>query len=574
MNTALTIADLLGGPLDPARVVARCGKAAITLAQFRADVAANAAALGEGTCRRGLLITADTYWAAVGVCALFQIGAEVVLPQNVTVGACDAIRAYWDVLVCDRLPAGHAGGFVLRSAVTDSAAKLRAVDPAQCRLALFTSGSTGAPKRVDKTLAVMERESAAVEAILGATVPAQAFVTGSVTHQHLFGLAYKLFWPLCTGRTIDGRVHDLWESMLVTGIADAAVITSPPHLTRLGSLDALAPAKRPACLLSAGAELPEAACHAAGKTFSAPICEIYGSTETGTIGWRWRQGQDEAWQPMPGVAIRTDSDGILAVDSPFLPDAGWHATSDRAEIDGSGGFRLKGRIDRIAKIEGKRVSLSAVEAALAASPDVAAVKVIALPDDTHPGGIVLGAVVVPGKAGAAALIKLGSFRFGRQLRQFLGASQEAAAMPKRWRFVDALPADRMGKVRQEDLAALFAQESQPREPALRAVRRDGNEVELDLYNPADLIQLDGHFPHLPIVPGVAQIDWAVKFAARYLDLPIEAATDYQVKFHRLTLPQTEVTLKLAHDPERRRLSFSYRRGADMLTSGTIRLATP
>ena len=50
--------------------------------------------------------------------------------------------------------------------------------------------------------------------------------------------------------------------------------------------------------------------------------------------------------------------------------------------------------------------------------------------------------------------------------------------------------------------------------------------------------------------------------------------NYQVKFHRLTLPGMMVKLTLTHDEERQRLSFSYRRGDDVLTSGIIRLAAP
>jgi 3-hydroxymyristoyl/3-hydroxydecanoyl-(acyl carrier protein) dehydratase len=76
---------------------------------------------------------------------------------------------------------------------------------------------------------------------------------------------------------------------------------------------------------------------------------------------------------------------------------------------------------------------------------------------------------------------------------------------------------------------------------------------------------------MPIVPGVAQIDWAVKLAARHLNLPIEVATHYQVKFHRLTLPGTLVTLKLAHDAIRQRLNFSYHRDEVVLTSGAIKV---
>ncbi|NJO37144.1 MAG: thioester dehydrase [Rhizobiales bacterium] len=107
------------------------------------------------------------------------------------------------------------------------------------------------------------------------------------------------------------------------------------------------------------------------------------------------------------------------------------------------------------------------------------------------------------------------------------------------------------------------------------MRRGERWVELDLFNRPDLLQLDGHFPAMAIVPGVAQLDWAVKMAARFLDLPLPAATNFQVKFHRLTLPRTTVTLRLEHDVERRRLQFEYRKpDRQVLTSGSVRLEAP
>jgi 3-hydroxymyristoyl/3-hydroxydecanoyl-(acyl carrier protein) dehydratase len=151
-------------------------------------------------------------------------------------------------------------------------------------------------------------------------------------------------------------------------------------------------------------------------------------------------------------------------------------------------------------------------------------------------------------------------------------------MPRRWRFVAALPSGALGKIRAEDIVALFegaqaaAPTERPREPDVLAVRQGVDHIEIELFNRPDLQQLDGHFPRLAIVPGVAQIDWAVKFAARLLGLNMEAATSFQVKFHRLTVPDTMVILRLEHDRARHRLLFAYRKPDEqVLTSGSIRV---
>jgi len=239
-----------------------------------------------------------------------------------------------------------------------------------------------------------------------------------------------------------------------------------------------------------------------------------------------------------------------------------------------GTFHLLDRVDRIAKIEGKRVSLPEVERRLLDLPSVAAAAVVVLPGDKP----CLAAAIVPTHQGTKTLAEQGAFRFGRSLRMSLTDRLEPAGMPRRWRFVAALPTASLGKVRAEDVIALFdarkatISATRPQEPDLRARRQGADWIELDLFNRPDLLQLDGHFPTLAIVPGVAQIDWAVKMATRFLGLPLVAATSFQVKFHRLTLPETSVTLRLELDRERRRLLFAYRKADNqILTSGSIRL---
>jgi acyl-coenzyme A synthetase/AMP-(fatty) acid ligase len=124
---------------------------------------------------------------------------------------------------------------------------------------------------------------------------------------------------------------------------------------------------------------------------------------------------------------------------------------DRIAAAEGGGFFLRGRADRIAKIEGKRVALDEVEQELAALPQVDAARVLVL-DAPHS---VLAAVVVPSPPGATDLAAAGAFRWGRALRRALADRLEPAAIPRRWRFVAALPRTALGKHRTADLAALF-----------------------------------------------------------------------------------------------------------------------
>lgn len=520
----------------------------INFARFRADVATNAARL-KG-CRRGLLVTSDGYWGAVGLLALLHAGAEVVMPPNGQPGTLAAIAGKGDTLLSDDR---------LRPGGEDMA--LGALDPTT-PLIFFTSGSTGGPKRVVRTLGMLEAEAMATEGVLGPLTAPTARVHATVTHQHVYGLNFRLLWPLLTGRPFAGAMHQLWETALAALDAGSVLVTSPAHLTRLAGITPLPPARRPALVLSAGAPLPEQAARDAEALFGTPVTEIFGSTETGAIAHRRRDSADPAWRPLPGTVIGRAPDGRLLVHAAHV-EAGEHTGSDLVTMKEDGTFRFLGRGDRIAKVEGKRVSLPEVEACLRRSPLVADAAVLMLDQ--------LCAAVAPSVEGTARLAELGAFRFGRLLRRELSATQEPAGQPRRWRFVDRLPDGMLGKRRHVDIAALFEETAVPRPsaPETRAVRPLPDGVELDLFMSPDLVQLEGHFPGMPIVPGVAQIDWAVKLSDQHLGLGIGAARVFQVKFRRVSVPGTLVTLALRHNPARRRLSFEYRCGDDLLSTGSI-----
>ncbi|WP_146210756.1 AMP-binding protein [Azospirillum sp. TSO35-2] len=550
--------------------LASSGGVVIDHARFRSDVTANALRLRRAGCRRGLLVTADAYWGAVGLFALWLAGAEAVLPHNVQPGTLEDLRGGWDLLVTDGAALAEP---CLRLESGDGGLAPAALDPAS-PLVVFTSGSTGAPKRVAKTLRHLEREVATVDAALGAAVPAAAWVLATVSHQHAYGLAFRLGWPLASGRPFAGEAHELWETALAALSAEAALITSPAHLNRLEGLAPLPADRRPSLVLSAGAPLPEAAVRMAAAVLGTAPTEIFGSSETGAVALRQRGGDGGAppWRPLPGNRVERTDSGLMRVRSPYAPN-GVFDGADRVEVTADGGFHLLGRADGVVKIEGKRVSLAEVEQQLSRLPWVADAALVVVDGEGEGGGPRLGAAVVPSPAGAARLAGLGPFRFGRLLRRELAATQEPAGLPRLWRFVDRVPTAPLGKRGGATLAALFIEETpvKPTEPAAQALRPVDGGVELDLVIAPDLAALEGHFPDFPIVPGVALLDWAVRNADRHLGLSIGAARNFQVKFRRVITPGRLVTLLLRHEPARRRLNFEYRDGGGILTSGTIKV---
>jgi len=138
------------------------------------------------------------------------------------------------------------------------------------------------------------------------------------------------------------------------------------------------------------------------------------------------------------------------LDSVYLPERNWRM-DDAATLLGDGRFVLRGRLDRVVKIEGKRLSLPELEQRLQSHAWVAAAAAVPLPAPLR-----LGVVVVPTRDGAAALEKQGARAIGEALRKHVAPHFDATLLPKRFRFVKELPVSERGKVVPQALAQLFA----------------------------------------------------------------------------------------------------------------------
>lgn len=420
--------------------------------RFRRDVSALSARAAAAGCRRGLVVADDAYWATVGFFALAHAGAETLLPSNMLPSTLAALEGHYDHVVAAHDVDGVAGPRLDLSPGEGSISPLPPLDAGQARIVLFTSGSTGTPKRIVKTVRQLEIEALTVERVLGQQVPGGAAVHGTVPHQHLYGVTFRLCWPLATRRPFHGIAQQFWEPLLAGMKPADVLVTSPSHLSRLDAMTALPPERRPSAILSGGAPLSAEAARAARTVLGCDVREFFGSTEAGVIASRLRRADTEpSWHAMPGVDVTCLDDNRLHVRSPYLVDPSGEETEDLIEFDGGGGFHLKGRADRVAKIEGIRVSLPEFEACLKTLAGVRDGSLIVLGTET----LYLGGVVVLDASGADELAAGGAFRLGRRLRRDLSRILPQPALPRRWRFVPQIPVGPLGKVRTADLAALF-----------------------------------------------------------------------------------------------------------------------
>ena len=433
------------------RVALREDGTVLSWGEFWSRVSAVVHALAAQPGRRIALDAPDAADFLTGFLGVLHAGKQVVIPANFQrasmaqcANTCDGVL---DTAAIHRLPG--VDGWTPRTPLSPDAA-----------IELTTSGSSGAPKPIAKRLLQLDAEVLAHQTQWGALLGADP-VFATVPHFHIYGLLFRLLGPLSTGRPFDTAVaatpHALLNRLRAHG--RGTVISSPAHLSRLGDLlDPAELAPYTAAIFSSGAPLAADTAATLGAALGEAPIEVYGSTETGGIAWRRQWPQAESpWQPLPGVGVAVDAAQALHVRSPFADEDSPMATGDLAEMLADGRFHLRGRADRIIKLEGKRVSLPAMEKQLTAHPWVAACAVIALTGQREQ----LGAIAELTPEGQRQLDALGRRATIDALRAHLLEHFERVSLPRRWRFPAGLPYNERGKLPLDALQCLFDEAASP-----------------------------------------------------------------------------------------------------------------
>ena len=436
------------------------------------------------------------------------------------------------------------------------------LDLDRCQLSLCTSGSSGEPKRIDKSLRQMANEVEALEQLWGSGL-GDACLIASVAAQHIYGLLFRVLWPLCAGRCFIRQQLAFPEDMQRASRQHAsfAWVASPALLKRMtDNLDwpALSTVRR---VFSSGGALPADAAQALHQRLGQWPTEILGSSETGGIAWR--QGPN-LWQPFSDVQLSQSEDGALRIASAYLPAGHVEQTADAARIEADGRFELLGRLDRIVKLEEKRISLPMLELALVKHDWVVEARLGVVNEQRAS----LGALLVLSDSGLFALREHGRRALTQHLRQHLSQHCEALALPRRWRLLRQLPLNSQGKLPQAQVDALLLAPRPKLPEVLSQTEVDGQWI-LTLGIPPDLAFFSGHFPKTPVLPGVVQVDWALNLGQQLLALPPRFAGMEVLKFQQLVRPGDQLELTLRFDPERSKLHFAYRNANAACSSGRI-----
>jgi len=557
MREPLTLSSLGVTASHPDRVFALSAESHLTWAQWQTKVQDWAWTLSQLDADRVGLYFDDAVALAAALWGAWHAGKTPCL-------LADALPASLQRLAAQNL--ALAGDFpdAIRAEPNQGATQRAPLCADNAQVELFTSGSTGEPVAIRKSLRQLEAEVQALETQFGAEI-GPVRVLGTVSAQHIYGLLFRVLWPAAARRPIVAqRLHYPEQITAAFQSAPGVLVTTPAHLKRLPpKLDYAATLPHLQAVFCSGGPLSAAEADHSARLLGQYPCEVYGSTETGGVAWR-RQSHGAAWRALPGVEWRI-ADQQLEVRSAHLQRPDWFRTTDRAAHDGDS-FVLCGRADRIVKVEERRVSLNAIERAVLDTELLCDVRVLGLPGRR----LLLAVVGVPTAQGQRCLDEHGKSALIARLRNELTRTIDATALPRRWRFVTALPIDTHGKTPEHLLLALF----RPLRPEPDWQHRDEQQALLHLSIHPDLRVFSGHFPQQPVLPGVAMLDWAIHFGRQAFVISGCFAGMDAVKFQHVVLPGAHLQLSLSWSAERGMLSFQYRQGEISHASGRIRFHSP
>lgn len=311
---------------------------------------------------------------------------------------------------------------------------------------LFTSGSSGTPKCIEKTVGLMDREAEVTTRLFGA-VTEGVVVQSTVDPRHLYGLTFNIWFAFSAGRPI-ATTRRVYQEQLLTLPHPVALITTPTFMRMLETT--LAAPVLP-FVLSAGGPLSDEAKATLTAWSPSTIYEIYGSTETGVVASRAHESnalanaQTPDWTLIDEAMLSETADGWV-LTSPLLP-TGVMMLDDQLKLTGERTFHLLGRRDRVVKIGEVRLSLTEIERVVERTLGLV---IRALPV-VHGERTLIGAVVNE----ALSPKWTGQLPDRRAVTQALHGTLDPLARPRLWRSVPDWPMNAQGKVETQRLLELF-----------------------------------------------------------------------------------------------------------------------
>lgn len=377
----------------------------------------------------------------------------------------------------------------------------------------LTSGSTSEPKVIRKKLRNILQEAKTISETFDFSAIQEFNITAPLTH--LYGFTFGFAVPYLNEKTICADRISFPEQITK---GHSVLISTPSFLSMIAKYNVVLPTM-PLYIISAGARFDTIE-YFERKT---NVVEIYGSTETGIIAYR--QSSRKKLQLFDKVKIEND-----VVYSPHIYD-GEYKLEDSIQI-AEDGLQVLSRKDRVVKIQEKRVSLYEIEKYINQSNYVSESFVLKNSEK-------LACVCVLNNNGVDEFLKLGKVEFVKKMKKDLRANLDI--VPQKWKFVDKIPKNNMGKMNLEYMKDLFG----VRLSLPLVISRE--KTMLDLIFHRDCNFFKGHFKDYPIVPGVVQLYYASFYIKELFGYKVDVGQLKKIKFSNIIKPDKKISLSFTEN---------------------------
>mgnify|MGYP000232871437 CR=1 FL=1 len=417
----------------------------ITTAQFLAHVYQVADTLPAGS--YAINLCENRYLFLVGFCAVILRGHVNLLPPNK------------NIATQNELSENYAGSYIIHdgsdvvadipsvnilSMFFDSKSCVQHAPPtianAQLACISFTSGSTGKSKPNLKYWHTLHRSSAINYEFMVPDNPETIYQLATMPAQHMWGLETSvllaMFSNICMSDAKPLFPQDIYETLEKLP-SPRMLVSTPVHLRALHA-DA-EHAEQLHSVLCATSPLTVELAKEIEEAFSAPLREVYGCSEVGSMAVR-QTAIEDSWLKFSGIEFSQEA-GTTTVTAEHLPSA--TILQDVLEFQSHYRFVLAGRASDLVKIAGKRGSLFTINEALLRFQ-----------------GLEDGIVFYPHEANQVTrLVAIVALKEGVQkaeLLAFLKQHLDSAFVPRPVYVVDALPRETNGKLLRKNIDTLHA----------------------------------------------------------------------------------------------------------------------
>lgn len=411
----------------------------------------------------------------------------------------------------------------------------------------FTSGSTGKAKLIKKTINQLELEIIELAKEYGECMK-DSILVSTVLHYHFYGFMFSLLMPFCFG--IKTARNKISYAEILNNIVDYSKITlvsTPSFLKRVDKTSIEISPKW--ILFSATAVLEKNVCDSCLDIFNTDIIEIYGSTESGTIGARC-QNNSLAYKKLSANTIKLSENDEIIVSSPytnnkeiFMGDVGMLVDEDH--------FHLLGRNNSTVKVEGKRINLKDIDVKI--QQNEAIIDSHTIMHKSKNRDQIISFVVAKNENVLGNTIKEKKDSIISYLKNYF----DNILIPRKIFFLDSIPRNDIGKINGVELENIANCKNLFDEYNFNITNMHADELEALVSVPYESPYFDGHFDEFKVLAGVLQVKIAFDIYRNAFNSTSTIKSIKKLKFTNMIKPDMAVLLNIKFNKLKNSISFKF-----------------